>query len=118
VVQVVGDCSFHFCAPTAVYAVAQQYGLPILSIVLDNGGWRAVKESVLRVHPEGEAARSDEFLSRLDGECRSFEKVGEAFGAYGEVVERTEQLDVALARCLAAVDAGRAAVLRVVLPTL
>jgi acetolactate synthase-1/2/3 large subunit len=118
VVQIVGDGSFHFCAPTAVYAVAQQYGLPIFSVVLDNGGWKAVKESVLRVHADGHAASSDEFLSRLEGETRDFEKVGEAFGAHAEAVRRPGELEAALRRCLAAVDAGRAAVLRVVLPPL
>ena len=116
VIQIVGDGSFHFSAPTAVYATAQQYGLPIFTIVLDNGGWRAVKESVLRVHADGQAAQSDEFLSRLPGEKRNFELVGSAFGAHAETVEASDQLNDALDRCLAAVDAGQSAVLRVVLP--
>src|SRR6202042_2979392 len=48
-VQVVGDGGFYFCNPCSVFAVAQQYGLPYLSIVLDNSGWSAVKQSTLRV---------------------------------------------------------------------
>ena len=35
-VQIVGDGSFYFDIPCSVFAVAQQYKLPILSIVLDN----------------------------------------------------------------------------------
>src|SRR5579871_3693922 len=42
-VQVAGDGGFYFNNPCSVFAVAQQYGLPILSIVLDNSGWGAVK---------------------------------------------------------------------------
>lgn len=118
VIQVVGDGSYHFGAPTAVYAMAQQYGLPILTIVLDNGGWRAVKEAVLRVHGDGAAAASNEFMARLDGETRDFEKVGEAFGAHGEAVRTSDEIAPALQRCLQAVDSGRAAVLRVVLPAI
>jgi acetolactate synthase-1/2/3 large subunit len=113
VVQVVGDGGFHFSTPTSVYAVAQNYGLPILTVVLDNGGWQAVKEAVLRVYPDGQAARADRFQARLGGAERRFEQVAQAFGAHGECVTRPEQLEAALARCLAAVDGGRAAVLNV-----
>lgn len=116
VVQIVGDGSFHFCAPTAVYATAAQYGLPILTLVLDNGGWRAVKESVLRVHMDGDAAETDEFQSRLQSERRDFELVGQAFGAHAEAVEQIPDLEPALRRSLAAIDNGRSAVLRVRLP--
>lgn len=113
VVQVVGDGGFHFSTPSSVYAVAQRYRLPILTVVLDNGGWQAVKQAVLRVHPDGAAAAADEFQARLGGECRRFEQVAQAFGAHGEHVERPEQLAGALSRCLDALDAGRAAVLNV-----
>jgi acetolactate synthase-1/2/3 large subunit len=96
-----------------VYAVAQRYGAPILTVVLDNGGWQAVKEAVLRVYPDGEAARADDFQARLQGEHRHFEQVCQAFGGYGEAVSDPGQLEAAIARCLAAVDAGQAAVLNV-----
>ena len=55
VIQIVGDGSFHFSTPTSVYATAQRYKLPIFTVVLDNGGWQAVKEAVLRVYPSGNA---------------------------------------------------------------
>ena len=113
VVQVVGDGGFHFSTPDSVYAVAQQYGLPILTVVLDNGGWQAVKESVKRVYPEGVAAETDRFQARLQGERRLFEEVGRAFGAHGERVGDPAELPAAIRRCLAAVDAGQAAVLTV-----
>jgi acetolactate synthase I/II/III large subunit len=118
VVQVVGDGSFHFSAPTAVYAVAQQYRLPIFTVVLDNGGWQAVKEAVLRVYPGGEAARSGQFQARLSGEQRRFEQVAGAFGAHAESVADPAALAAAIARCLAAVDGGQAAVLNVRLAAL
>jgi acetolactate synthase-1/2/3 large subunit len=113
VVQIVGDGSFHFSTPDSVYAVAQRYGLPIFTVVLDNGGWQAVKGSVLRVHPEGAAAETDEFLARLEGAQRRFEQVAASFGAYGAAVGDPAELDGAIQRCIAAVDAGQAAVLTV-----
>ncbi|MFM8609080.1 MAG: thiamine pyrophosphate-requiring protein [Burkholderiaceae bacterium] len=111
VVHVQGDGGFHFSTPTSVYAVAQQYRLPILSVVLDNGGWQAVKEAVLRVHPGGPAAQANQFQARRGGEMRRFEQVAQAFGGHGERVSHPDDLEPALQRCLAAVDAGRAAVL-------
>jgi acetolactate synthase I/II/III large subunit len=115
VVQVVGDGAFHFSAPDSVYAVAQQYQLPIFTLVVDNGGWQAVKSSVQRVYPDGAAQRTNEFHSRLrsgrQGEQRRFADVASAFGAYGEEVSDAGDLDAAIDRCLSAVDRGRAAVL-------
>jgi acetolactate synthase I/II/III large subunit len=117
VVQVIGDGGFHFSSPDSVYAVAQQYQLPILTIVLDNGGWQAVKSATQRVYPDGIAAETDQFLSRLtsgrQGERRDFSEVAKAFGAYGESVSAPDDLAAAIDRCLAALDDGRAAVLHV-----
>lgn len=111
VLQIVGDGGFHFSNPTAVYAVAQQYRLPIFTVVLDNGGWQAVKEAVLRMYPDGAAAASNEFQARLAGERRDFAQVAAAFGAHAETVDDPAALKAAIARCLTALDAGRAAVL-------
>jgi acetolactate synthase I/II/III large subunit len=113
VIQIVGDGGFHFSTPTSVYATAQRYGLPILTVILDNGGWQAVKEAVLRVYPDGAAANANEFQARLQGEQRRFEQVAQAFGAYGEYLIDPNEVPAAIARCLAAVDEGRAAVLNV-----
>jgi acetolactate synthase I/II/III large subunit len=113
VVQVVGDGGFHFSTPTSVYAVAQRYRLPILTVVLDNGGWQAVKEAVLRVYPQGEAAQAGQFHAQLAGEVRRFDQVAQAFGAHGEHVRDPAELEAALRRCIQAVDEGRAAVLHV-----
>ena len=68
-VQVVGDGSFYFNSPCSVFAVAQHYKLPILSIVVDNSGWSAVKHSTLRVYPDGEAKAADEYEVRAGAEC-------------------------------------------------
>ena len=117
IVQIIGDGAFHFSSPDSVYAVAQQYQLPILTVVLDNGGWQAVKASVQRVYPKGVAAETDAFQSRLtsgrQGEQRRFSDVGRAFGAHGEHVGEADELGAAIERCFAALDDGRAAVLHV-----
>src|SRR4051794_36485600 len=117
IVQIIGDGAFHFSSPDSVFAVAQQYQIPILTVVLDNGGWQAVKSSVQRVYPKGVASETDSFQSRLrsgrQGEQRRFSDIGRAFGAHGEFVSEPDELAAAVDRCLAAVDGGIAAVLHV-----
>ncbi|WP_135466921.1 thiamine pyrophosphate-requiring protein [Crenalkalicoccus roseus] len=112
VVQIVGDGSFHFSAPDSVYVVAQNHGLPIFTLVLDNRGWSAVKEATRRVYPRGVAVEEERFFARLDlrGE-RRFEEAAKAFGAHGERVTRAEEVEAAIDRCLAALERGQAAVL-------
>jgi acetolactate synthase-1/2/3 large subunit len=110
VVQVVGDGSFYFCNPEAVYAVSSKYQLPIFTVVLDNGGWAAVKEATLRMHPEGDAKRLDAYQSQLAPHM-AFAKVAEAAGAYGETLTDPAQAAAAIRRCLAQVRAGRSALL-------
>jgi acetolactate synthase-1/2/3 large subunit len=117
VVQIIGDGGYHFSSPDSVYAVAQQYQIPIFTVVLDNGGWQAVKSAVQRVYPKGVAAETDQFQSRLrsgrQGEARDFSAVARAFGAHGECVTEPDELAAAIDRCLAALDDGKAAVLHV-----
>ena len=112
VVQIVGDGSFHFSTPDSVYSVSREYRLPIFTVVLDNGGWGAVKASTLRVYPKGVAAQANEFQSRLGTE-RRFEQVAQAFGAHGESVDDPAALGAAIQRCITAVDGGQSAVLAV-----
>ena len=110
VVQICGDGSFYFCNPAAVYAVAKQYGLPIFTVVLDNGGWAAVKEATLRVFPEGDAKATSEYEALLAPEM-NFAQLAAAAGAHGELVTDPDAVPAAIQRCLAAVRGGRAAVL-------
>ena len=115
IVQVVGDGVFHFCNPDAVYAASQAHGLPILTVILDNGGWNAVKGAVKRVYPRGSAVANDQFyarLSRADAhDRRDFQKVGEAFGAHGEHAKHAGELEAALDRCFDALKTGCSAIL-------
>ena len=112
VIHFVGDGSFYFSNPSSVYSVANQYGLPILTVLLDNGGWSAVKESTLRMYPQGEAKSTNQFASDL-GYSTDFAAIAEAAGAHGERLTDPEQVEAAIERCLAALDAGRSALLHV-----
>jgi acetolactate synthase-1/2/3 large subunit len=111
-IQIVGDGSFYFNVPSSVFGASKQYKLPILSIVVDNGGWSAVKESTLRVYPDGDAKVEDEFSANLPKDV-DFSKIGEAFGAYGEKLTDPAQVPAALDRAIKEVKGGRSALLHV-----
>jgi len=92
--------------------VAQQYRLPILTVVLDNGGWAAVKGATLRMYPQGQAWEQNDFSSRLAPDM-DFSLTAQAAGAYGELLVSPDMVEAAIARCLDAVDNGRSALLHV-----
>jgi thiamine pyrophosphate-dependent acetolactate synthase large subunit-like protein len=58
VVQIVGDGSYMFSVPSSVYWISSRYGIPVLTIVLNNLGWNAPQRSMLLVHPDGPASRA------------------------------------------------------------
>lgn len=53
VCQIVGDGSFMCAAPSSALWVASKYEVPILTIVLNNGGWKAPRNSTELVYPTG-----------------------------------------------------------------
>ena len=109
-VQVCGDGSFYQCTPESVYAVARQYELPIMTVVIDNSGWAAVKESTLRMYPQGEAFGSGQFEARLAAGM-DFSKVAESAGGYGARISHPDEVPDAIGHCITEVRQGRSALL-------
>ena len=110
VVQMVGDGTFYFSNPQSTLAVSRHYKLPVLTVVLDNSGWAAVKEATLRVYPDGEAKAAADYGATLAPDM-DFSKVAEAAGAHGELVSDPDAVEGAIVRCLAALKEGRSALL-------
>ncbi len=106
VVQVVGDGSFHFCTPSSFFAVARDHGLPVLTLVLNNGGWQAVKEAVLRMYPQGQAHDLGVFQANLRSHETRFAMIAQAFGAEGFTLEALHQVDAVLDQAFQALDGG------------
>ncbi|KAJ7091422.1 thiamine pyrophosphate enzyme [Mycena belliarum] len=62
VCQVVGDGSMMCASPSSAFWVARKSEIPILTIVLNNGGWKAPRNSTELVYPKGlnKSATDDE----------------------------------------------------------
>ena len=110
-VQIVGDGSFYFGNPSSVFAVSQQYKLPILihrarQFRLVGGEGLDAAGLSRRRGQGGRASSRPSSLPDVD-----FCKVGEAFGAYGEKVIDPADVPAAIERCLKEVRGGRTAIL-------
>jgi acetolactate synthase I/II/III large subunit len=107
VIAAIGDGSYMFANPVACHQLAEAQGLPVLTIVFNNGVWNAVRKSTAAVYPEGHAVRANRMpLSSLEPSPR-FEMIVEASGGYGERVEHAADLPTALERALHAIRTER-----------
>ena len=117
VIALTGDGSYMFSAPCSVHWMARRYKTPFLQIVYNNGGWRSPRLSMLALHPDGYASRSDDIGVKFEDPPDYSGIAAAAGGAFARMVKRPEELDAALTEALYAVEEEkRAAVLDVWLP--
>jgi acetolactate synthase-1/2/3 large subunit len=114
VISILGDGSYIFSNPVAVHHASTMHKLPVLTIVINNAMWGAVRRATLGMYPDGEAAKSNKppFIDLDD--LPAFETICEASGGYGERVEDPAALPGAMKRALKAVDGGKQALLNVI----
>ncbi len=116
VVSLVGDGTFLFSVPSSAHWVARRYGTPTLTVIYDNRGWRAPKQSTLGVHPTGAAAMADDFHVSFEPEADLPGIAAAAGGAFAATVSDPADLPAVLKEALSAVHAGRSAVVSAHLP--
>jgi acetolactate synthase I/II/III large subunit len=116
VVCLTGDGSYLFGVPSSAQWLARRYGTPALTIIYDNRGWAAPKFSTLKVHPDGLAAKADDFYASFEPEADLPGVAAAAGGAYGVTVSDPDELPQVLRDALAVVQGGRSAVVSVHLP--
>ena len=115
-VLVVGDGSFLFGVPASAYWMARRYGTPFLTIVLNNGGWKSPRLSMLGVHPNGVGASlpSKDLHVTFGPDSPDFGKIAEAAGgAWNKILKDPKEADAVMREAIEAVKGGRCAVLDV-----
>ena len=81
---------------------------------MNNSQWFAVERATRRMYPKGKAAKSNDMpLTKLTP-CPNYEKIMEACGGYGELVEDPLGLEGAMLRGLEKVRGGTPALLNVI----
>jgi acetolactate synthase-1/2/3 large subunit len=113
VVSIVGDGTYFFGVPASAFWVADRYRLPVLTVILDNGGWNATKRNLRRQHPGMTADSTDRYWVNLQ-QSADLPGIATAAGhAWGTTVTSFDELEDALRTGLERVAAGQPAVVGV-----
>lgn len=91
-----GDGSYMFANPTACHQIAEALDLPVVVIVLNNGEWGAVRQSVRGLYPDGHAAKANRMPLTALAPSPDFTMTARASRAEAMTVETGEDLPAAL----------------------
>jgi acetolactate synthase-1/2/3 large subunit len=106
VVATVGDGSYTFANPLACHHAAAMHSTPILTVVMNNGGYGAVDRATRAMYPQGRAATEGMPLVSLAPVPR-YEELVQACGGWGARVERYDDLPGVLEQAIAQVQVER-----------
>jgi acetolactate synthase-1/2/3 large subunit len=92
IVCIVSDGGYVYSNPTSVFWASRKYNLPILTVIINNGGYRAMKSSVERAFPNGFSKKNNVFAGFGMNPPPDFIMPAKACGASGVVVRAVEDL--------------------------
>jgi acetolactate synthase-1/2/3 large subunit len=93
VISLIGDGGYVYSNPTAVFWTARRYDIPITVFILNNGGYRAMKNAVERGYPAGWSAKKNLYIgARIDDQL-DYVMIAEACGGVGFRVEDPNKLE-------------------------
>ncbi|KAH8114988.1 thiamine diphosphate-binding protein [Phellopilus nigrolimitatus] len=122
VTLVVGDGSFLFGVPASAFWMARKYKTPFLTIILNNGGWKSPKLSMLGVYPQGLGSKvpGSQLTVGFGPDMPDFSQIAVAAGgAWGKRITTASELEAAIAEGVKVVrDEGRCAVVDCVLESI
>jgi len=124
--QIAGDGAFLFTVPGSVYWVASRYGIPTLTVILNNKGWNAPRRSLELIQPSQRAALATNkemhisFDPSPDYSGIAKAAAGPNFGSleggmFTGKASKASDLAELLKHAVEAVKSGRGAVIEVVL---
>lgn len=113
VTMTVGDGSWLYNPVPSGLMASRQYGLPLLIVVFTNGKYLSMRHNHTREYPEGIAVTDGNFRGVDLSAQPDAAAVASAAGALGLTVSTAKELVPALEEAIAAVQAGRTAVVNV-----
>jgi acetolactate synthase-1/2/3 large subunit len=100
VVCTIGDGAFHYNPVVASFGAAQEHGLPLLVVLFNNAGYLSQKRDVANYYPKGEAVRAGKVIGTPIQPRPDYVKLAEAYGGWGEKVQKPGDVRAALKRGL------------------
>ncbi len=113
VVTIVGDGTFNYNAPLPALGMSTEYGLPMLTIIANNGHYRSMKMGIEMLYPKGIAQKTNVHYGAAIDATINYAVMAETVGGYGEEVSDPKQIRPALDRAFAALEEGKPAILDV-----
>ena len=115
IIATMGDGSYMFANPVACHQIAEGHSLPVLSVILNNQEWNAVRRAAIGLYPDGYAAHANQMPLTSLSPSPDFAKVVEASRGHGETVHDPARLPEALKRSIDIVtNEKRSAVINVI----
>lgn len=117
VAAAMGDGAYIFANPTACHWAAAGHDLPILTVILNNHRYAAVRNATLHMFKDGASGRRNgDILADLDP-APDYEKIVLAHGGYGARLEHPADVREGIAKAIDVVrNEKRQALLNVVCP--
>jgi acetolactate synthase-1/2/3 large subunit len=115
VVLIIGDGAFNYNPALAGLGLCQEYQIPILTIIINNGGYVAMKMGHNALFPKGAAVSSGQYFGVAISPAPDYVKIAQAFGAYAEKLENPQDIESVMKRALNAIQQGQPALLDVVM---
>jgi amino acid adenylation domain-containing protein len=109
VICTIGDGSWVFSSPIAVYWAAQQHASPFLTVIFNNQEYAATTEAILTTAPKGYARKTGTYPVCDLPKPPLYSKLAEAMGLWARTVDEPTRLQSALREALAEVRRGRSA---------
>jgi len=111
VIAIIGDGSFNYNPALAALGFSQEYGMPILIVLLNNYGYLSMKSGLPKYFPQGWATRTRNFVGTSITPSPDYATITRAFDGYGEMVDEPGAVRSALERGLKAVTSGQVALI-------
>jgi acetolactate synthase-1/2/3 large subunit len=111
----IGDGAFHYNPVAACLGLAQEYQLPIIIVVFNNGRYGSMERSLLRYFPDGAAKRTGIHYGAPIEPIPDYRRLAEAYGGYGVRVEDPRDIERSVAEALKYHAVGKFSLIDVVL---
>ena len=112
VVSLIGDGGFLYNPVTQALGLSMEANLPIMIVVFNNRGYRAMRNNHLSYYPDGVGKQNEIYLGHpIDGP--DYSELVKPFGGFGRHVTQASELQSALQDGLTATKEGKTAVINV-----
>ncbi|WP_247730331.1 thiamine pyrophosphate-dependent enzyme [Halovivax limisalsi] len=108
-----GDGSFHYNSVVAALGTAQEYDLPLLVVLFNNGAYESMKFSLQQRYGDGWAEQTDTYYGSAIEPDPDYASVADVWDGFGATVADPDALESTLSAAIDAVEAGDVAIVDV-----